>query len=318
MVTDHSVLATDPDGGATEMTRHGGSSGPMAAQPQEETTIVQVYNQKIGKMNVSFQGRETAVLGDNNTINITKSEMDDEKGAILEDIQQKVSNIEKDVNRMVSQPKTPMSNGSQTNVPARKEFNMKPEKQKKGDKEVSAERKHAEGSAEATIAKCIDDSDDVLVTRSRAEQAVVQCLKNYNMVFITGVTGEGKTTLAAKIMKDLRDGKLDETFAPKTPVRVFIPEDWTKVVDNEEDIVVFVDDVFGTSNYQVDLLNRWKPVFKAVEQALEKKKVLLLLTSRTHILADARRDAGITDDTNDHILSEKKSGGYYTQIPADV
>ncbi|OWF56845.1 hypothetical protein KP79_PYT10082 [Mizuhopecten yessoensis] len=302
---------------------HGGATGTMVpAYPQGGTTMMQVQEQNIRNVNFSLSGAETNVFGDHNTITINKT--DDEAKAIMTDMTALMTDVKEvlsefkqtrdrqNVDQRMPQKKSQKTSGTQTSaVTKSKENNPRHDQsgEEEKEKEVSARRKYSEDAAEATIAKFIDDSEEVLVERREGIKAVLQRLKDYNMAVITGVTGEGKTTLAAHILKALRDGKLDSAIEAKTPLQMLIPEDWTAVVGAKEGgakEVVFVDDLFGTSNYQVDLLNRWKPFFSKINQCLEKKKVMLLLTSRTHILTDARRDAGVTDDNIDHILSGKK------------
>ncbi|OWF46028.1 uncharacterized protein LOC110456272 [Mizuhopecten yessoensis] len=293
---------------------HGGATGTMVpAYPQGGTTMMQVRKQKID-VNCSFSGGEANVIGDHNAITIIRT--DDGAKALMTDVKEILSEIKqtKDrqiVDQMMPQKKSQKTSETQTSaVTKSKENNPRHDQsgEEEKEKEVSAKRMYSEDAAEATITKYMDDYKEVLVERREGIKAVLQRLKDYNMAVITGVTGEGKTTLAAHILKALRDGKLDSAIEAKTPLQMLNPEDWTAVVDAnaKEGIVVFVDDLFGTSNYQVDLLNRWKALFREINQCLEKKKVMLLLTSRTHILTDARRDAGVTDDNIDHILSGKK------------
>ncbi|XP_021357874.1 uncharacterized protein LOC110453309, partial [Mizuhopecten yessoensis] len=165
-----------------------------------------------------------------------------------------------------------------------------------------------EENTEVMLKRHILETGKLLVTRRGAVAAVVKRLKDYNMVVIAGVTGEGKTTLGREICKQLRDGTLDKDIKPKTPVLMTIPQDWNDVVNDKDDIIVFVDDIFGKTNYQTGLLNGWKPFFDRMLDCLQEKNVCLVLTSRTHILKDARRESGVfVEMVNDHILSERKT-----------
>ncbi|XP_033748956.1 uncharacterized protein LOC117333656 isoform X2 [Pecten maximus] len=182
---------------------------------------------------------------------------------------------------------------------------------KKKEEEVvtkSPKRLLLEGNMEVMLKRHIEETDNLLVTRTKAEEEVVKRLKDYNMVIISGVTGEGKTTLGREICSKLRDGTLDNDIKQKTPVLITVPQDWSDVVNDKDDIVVFVDDIFGKTNYQTGLLNGWKPFFDRILQSLREGKVCLVVTSRTHILKDARRESGVLlEMVSDHILSEKKT-----------
>lgn len=165
------------------------------------------------------------------------------------------------------------------------------------------------------ISRHEDETDKFLVIRKGAMKAAAKCLKNYNVVVIVGVTGEGKTTMAREIWKQMRDGNLDKDIGPKTPVLLTIPEDWNDVVNSKDDIVVFVDDIFGRTNYQADLLNRWKAFFGRIQSCLHEKHVYMLATSRAHILKDARRCCGVFDGmVDDEILLSKMSTVDLTEV----
>ncbi|XP_033748959.1 uncharacterized protein LOC117333660 [Pecten maximus] len=175
-------------------------------------------------------------------------------------------------------------------------------------KEKNPKRILLEENAETMLTRHIEEMTNILVTRTKAENEVVKRLKDYNMVIISGVTGEGKTTLGREICRKLRDGTLDNDIKQKTPVLITVPQDWSDVVNDKDDIVVFVDDIFGKTNYQTGLLNGWKPFFDRTLQSLREGKVCLVVTSRTHILKDARRESGVLIEmVSDHILSEKKT-----------
>ncbi|XP_060078361.1 uncharacterized protein LOC132557850 isoform X2 [Ylistrum balloti] len=175
-------------------------------------------------------------------------------------------------------------------------------------KKKSPKRILLEDNAETMLKRHIEETANILVTRTAAEKAVVERIKDYHMVVISGVTGEGKTTLGREICKKLRDGNLDESINCKTPVLITVPQDWSDVVNDKDDIVVFVDDIFGKTNYQTGLLNGWSPFFDRILQCLHKGNVCLVMTSRTHILKDARRESGVLSEMiSDHILSEKKT-----------
>ncbi|OWF48250.1 hypothetical protein KP79_PYT16296 [Mizuhopecten yessoensis] len=131
-----------------------------------------------------------------------------------------------------------------------------PKQRKKSDKRILLEE-----NTEVMLKRHIQETANLLVTRKGAVAAVVKRLKDYNMVVIAGVTGEGKTTLGREICKQLRDGTIDKDIKPKTPVLMTISQDWNDVVNDKDDIVVFVDDIFGKTNYQTGLLNGEKCLF---------------------------------------------------------
>ncbi|XP_069134707.1 uncharacterized protein [Argopecten irradians] len=175
-------------------------------------------------------------------------------------------------------------------------------------KQKTPKRILLEDNADTMLQRHVDDTAGILVTRTEAENAVVKRLKDYNMVMISGVTGEGKTTLGREVCRKLRDGILDDSIKAKTPIIVTTPQDWSDVVNDKDDIVIFVDDMFGKTNYQSGLLNGWKPFFDRILASLREKQVCMVATSRTHILKDARRESGVlTEMVSDHFLSEKKT-----------
>ncbi|XP_069134700.1 uncharacterized protein [Argopecten irradians] len=183
-------------------------------------------------------------------------------------------------------------------------------KQKKKKEAVmnDPKRRTLEENAQTMLQRHEKETKTILVTRTKAEQAVVKCLKDYNMVMISGVTGEGKTTLGREVCRKLRDGILDDDIKTKTPIIVTTPQDWSDVVNDKDDIVIFVDDMFGKINFQSGLLNNWQPLFDRILASLGEKNVYMVATSRTHILKDAMRESGVVKDmVGDHFLSEKKT-----------
>ncbi|XP_021357892.1 uncharacterized protein LOC110453317 isoform X2 [Mizuhopecten yessoensis] len=250
------------------------------------------YNEEIRVENMKVKNAENVCTGEQTIIHTAPTGNEDDG----------VTKPKKKREEEKGVPKSPERNASEGQTADNEDEDI-PKQRKKSDKRILLEE-----NTEVMLKRHIEETANLLVARKGAVAAVVKRLKDYNMVVIAGVTGEGKTTLGREICKQLRDGTLDKDIKPKTPVLMTISQDWNDVVTDKDDIVVFVDDIFGKTNYQTGLLNGWKPFFDRILDCLLEKNVCLVITSRTHILKDARRESGVLPEmTSDHILSEKKT-----------
>ncbi|KAL4223168.1 hypothetical protein ACF0H5_016640 [Mactra antiquata] len=130
-----------------------------------------------------------------------------------------------------------------------------------------------------------DHQDEELYVKTGAYKKALQCLKDHNIVVITGHPGEGKTTMAARLA--LQTGKKINCLLLKNP------SDWRRV-DLSLKLVktIIIDDIFGPGSLDEKLLGDWKDYLGEIGIAVKKKRIQVIITSRNYIFLESREELG--------------------------
>jgi len=117
-------------------------------------------------------------------------------------------------------------------------------------------------------------------------QKSVKALLDHNFVLLLGEPASGKTTIAAS----LAIGAIDIWRCSTLKIRS--PDEFVKHWNTGEHQFFWVDDAFGTTQYQRSLANGWNGVFPHMSAAI-RKGARILFTSRDYIYRAAQEDLKI-------------------------
>ena len=121
---------------------------------------------------------------------------------------------------------------------------------------------------------------DELYVHTKLHEEAKEKLLTKNLVVLTGHPGEGKTTMAMKLM-------LEVTTAEKC-LKLAKPSDW-RLVDFNNYEMVFVDDIFGPGVLEETLVKKWDKHLPEIWKAVKNKRIKLIVTTRHYILEGARQ-----------------------------
>lgn len=146
--------------------------------------------------------------------------------------------------------------------------------------QILDERAHAQ--AKAILNDLGDEFSRFVVTE--AYRNSVKAITNKGFVFLLGEPCCGKSTIAAALALAAADKWSCEL------VRVTEPREFTEHWNpNNPEQFFWVDDAFGSTQYERDLALAWNRVFPALESAL-KKGAKAVFTSRDYVYTDAMKD----------------------------
>ncbi|XP_060582226.1 uncharacterized protein LOC132738666 [Ruditapes philippinarum] len=124
------------------------------------------------------------------------------------------------------------------------------------------------------------DRDNVYVETTAHKNAKEILLKT-GCIILIGPPGEGKTTMAAKL--------LSETSQKGSCLKLTLPTDWDNIDINKGMFdTIFIDDIFGAGTLDENLLNGWSLRCKDMEKALKARMIRLIITSRHYIYFKAK------------------------------
>lgn len=106
------------------------------------------------------------------------------------------------------------------------------------------------------------------------------------MVVLTGICGEGKTRIAMHLMKLTLKGSLPG-FTNRIPIKINDPCELTHVVRSGKDILLFIDDIFGSTNLNETLLRQWEQKLNDIGRDVSRGQIMLIVSSRKHIFTEA-------------------------------
>ena len=132
-------------------------------------------------------------------------------------------------------------------------------------------------------------------------------------VFIYGRPGEGKTTTAFRIVKDLVD---DEVIKLDRCAILYEPDDLNEIRSTYVDLLL-IDDMFGKHNAETSKLVAWRNFFSTLQTFVGSRKIRIIFASRMHIYFEYKRElaghdvfsrtveltsSDLTSDEKKHIL----------------
>ncbi|XP_053377643.1 uncharacterized protein LOC123525886 [Mercenaria mercenaria] len=142
------------------------------------------------------------------------------------------------------------------------------------------------------------ERDEVYVT-THAHRTAMEKLNRTGCLILSGLPGEGKTTMATKLLSEITD--------QEHCLKLSEPSHWNKLTLNEEKpLIIFIDDIFGAGALNESLLEEWSRRLPDIEKAIKAQTVKAIITTRHYILKEAKeklRHLTILKDDNVQILA---------------
>ena len=144
----------------------------------------------------------------------------------------------------------------------------------------------------AVLESMRDDLAKVVITD--AYQRALKAIDDHRFVLIVGEPASGKTTIASLLamaaLDDDEEGQ--ELSSPKASlIKASSPSDFeARWNPNEPTQVFWVDDAFGATQYERDLVRRWNLVLPQQLPAMLRRSARVIMTSRDYIYAQAREE----------------------------
>jgi ankyrin repeat protein len=116
--------------------------------------------------------------------------------------------------------------------------------------------------------------------KTRAFSNVLKKLHTCGYVVVKGNPGDGKTTIAVYVIKTLME-------KGKIPIQIRTPSDWDEFVSPGENLVIFIDNMFGEFSLSQSDTTQWSNRFlemkASVDTAVEGSGNLIIITIRNDI-----------------------------------
>ncbi|XP_053390906.1 uncharacterized protein LOC128553755, partial [Mercenaria mercenaria] len=126
-----------------------------------------------------------------------------------------------------------------------------------------------------TVRDVLDEK--YFVRTEQFEKARTKLLEN-NIIVLNGAPGEGKTTVAKKLLVEVSK---NERY-----IQLNTYSDWRFVIlDNVE--AVLIDDMFGSGIFDKEECRKWQKHIPSIASAVESKHLYVIITSRSYILTEA-------------------------------
>ena len=127
-----------------------------------------------------------------------------------------------------------------------------------------------------------DDLSKIVITRAYYKAA--KALSDHGFVLIIGEPAAGKTTIASLLaMAAVDQWKL---FTLKLDTPELVIKHWNSDAPTQ---FFWIDDAFGVTQYESDLVNNWNHILPQVK-AMLKQGIKIVMTSRDYIYRRARND----------------------------
>ncbi|XP_062593500.1 uncharacterized protein LOC134254978 [Saccostrea cucullata] len=122
--------------------------------------------------------------------------------------------------------------------------------------------------------------------RTSGVQNTVEKLRKSHIAILTGKAGTGKTTTAYQVMREMSDPLLEFPF---TPVFIKSPEQWDKVINPAYRYIVYLDDIFGSTNQDTGAVEKWKNQFDIMFSCAKTGNIMVLFGLRKNVLDETRK-----------------------------
>ncbi|XP_052816985.1 uncharacterized protein LOC128243320 isoform X2 [Mya arenaria] len=140
--------------------------------------------------------------------------------------------------------------------------------------------------------------DKFYVETARFQEAI-RLLKEKHFIVLTGLPGEGKTAMAARLA--LADGTKPENCLTLHHARDWRKIDWSLKLFN----TVIVDDIFGGGALNQKRVADWIPYLPEMERAAKQKRLRIIITTRHYIKEEALEEMDkliMFDDKDGYVL----------------
>ncbi|XP_078329510.1 uncharacterized protein LOC111115061 [Crassostrea virginica] len=149
---------------------------------------------------------------------------------------------------------------------------------------------------------------------TKASSSVIEHLCASGVVIVKGNPGDGKTTLSVFIMKLLKE-------KGKIPLQIRSPSDWDEFISPNENLLVFIDNIFGEISVSQTEVKQWSSRFPEIQTSVgfnvEGNDNMAIITIRNDIYEECKKslkdesffqEAIVDISDKDHKLSMEEMG----------
>nr|XP_022303014.1 uncharacterized protein LOC111110716 isoform X2 [Crassostrea virginica] len=149
---------------------------------------------------------------------------------------------------------------------------------------------------------------------TKASSSVMEHLCEFGYVIVKGNPGDGKTTLSVFIMKLLKE-------KGKIPLQIRSPSDWDEFISPNENLLVFIDNIFGEISVSQTEVIQWSSRFPEIQTSVgfnvEGNDNMVIITIRNDIYEECKKslkdesffqEAIVDISDKDHKLSMEEMG----------
>lgn len=126
--------------------------------------------------------------------------------------------------------------------------------------------------------------------RTEAVQSTIKTLEEQHIAILIGKPGDGKTTTAYQVMHEISNKpeaqNVDclKNIKQKRAVIIQSPDEWQKYIDPNEEVIVYFDDCFGSTNFNREAAARWKSSLDSIYASARKGNIFVLIGLQSRIL----------------------------------
>lgn len=136
--------------------------------------------------------------------------------------------------------------------------------------------------------------DSETYIRTEAVNLTLKTLEEEHIAILIGNPGDGKTTTAYQVMYEVSNNHAAQNvdylknYKQKLAVMIQSPDEWQRYIDPDEELIVYIDDCFGSTYFDSEAAARWKSSLDLIYASAKSGNVFVLIGLQRIILEKIR------------------------------
>lgn len=136
--------------------------------------------------------------------------------------------------------------------------------------------------------------DSETYIRTEAVNLTLKTLEEEHIAILIGRPGDGKTTTAYQVMYEVSNNHAAQNVdylknnKQKLALMIQSPDEWQRYIDPDEELIVYIDDCFGSINFDSEAAARWKSSLDLIYASAKSGNVYVLIGLQSIILEKIR------------------------------
>lgn len=137
--------------------------------------------------------------------------------------------------------------------------------------------------------------DSETYIRTEAVKLTLKTLKEEHIAILIGKPGDGKTTTAYQVMYAISNNHAAQNvdylknIKQKLAIMIQSPDELQRYIDLDEELIVYIDDCFGSTNFDSEAAARWKNSLDLIYASAKNGNVYVLIGLQSIILEKIRK-----------------------------